>query len=834
MKKKIFSIFLGFCLLFGTAFPLGAVFNERDLPHTLRVLCFELEKAYSDLARKEQAFNAETQRQHAALLQLMRDSEEMSLMLYSQQQDFTFDLTYALQQVTDQYRTFLENRKPYEKRLRYLDVEIERYEHLSRELRSLPPVIGEVRDTIPVQTPLDAVSLKNRDQCLYYSARLLETLRRFRSGLVDDSAQYERTGDRLRKAYDYAKARYDIVQKSIFTESQNNLVQVLADFPRFVEQAFRDASDKYGRANFTGAVRSEWRGPKVIGFAFMVFFYLLLATLLSNLVVRGLMKRVTFFKKPAFQNRKFTLILLAATLLFMLAIGIWKAFVPEANFFQMASSLLIEYTLLLTFILASLLIRYKADELDNGLRIYLPVLVLGILIIAFRILFLPNSLITLFFPPLLIGFGLWQWVAIRKNREEVPRIDLSFAWISFAVLVSSLALSLFGFALLGIQVCIWWIFQLTVLQLVRAARKIILHYRQTWVNKRVRAFRIKYPYLVNAYGNATVSVTWFVDFLEIALVPILTVLSIPFSVFLASRVFDLTEIAVKMFFHPFLNTAKGIQLSASKIFLATSLFFLFRYLAPLIKSFYGSYKLRKMIRNSPNGHVHENEVNLTLANNVIAILVWGTYIILALKIVKVPTGSLSVITAGLAAGLGFAMKDILNNFFYGVQLMSGRLRVGDHIECDGVRGKVIGINYQCTQIDAVDGSIMAFTNSTLFSKNFKNLTRNRSYEYIPLPVTVAYGSDMEEVRKVIQRALAPLQHPDAYGREVVEPGYGIKITMGGFGDNGLNLVVKQHVLVEERFSYIAKANEMIYKALNEAGIRIPLPQRDVRIKHDRP
>ena len=55
--------------------------------------------------------------------------------------------------------------------------------------------------------------------------------------------------------------------------------------------------------------------------------------------------------------------------------------------------------------------------------------------------------------------------------------------------------------------------------------------------------------------------------------------------------------------------------------------------------------------------------------------------------------------------------------------------------------------------------------------------------------------------------------------------------MGGFGDNGLN-VVKQHVLVEERFSYIAKANEMIYKALNEAGIRIPLPQRDVRIKHE--
>lgn len=832
MRKKIFSIFFGFCLLFTTATPLGAVFKERDLAQTLRVLRFELGKAYSDLARREQDFDAQTERQHAALVQLVRDSEEMSLMLYSQQQNFTFDLTYALQQVTDQYRTFLENRKPYEQRLRYLDVEIERYENLARELRSIPPVIGEVRDTIPIQAPLDAASLDNRDQCLYYSVRLLETLQKLRSGLVDDSAQHERTGERLRKAYDYAKARYDIVQRSIFTEPQNNFVEVLSDFPRFVAQAFRDASDKYGHANFTGPVKSEWRGPMVVGFAFMVLFYLLLATLLSNLVVRGLMKRVMFFKRPAFQNRKFTLILLAATLLFMLAIGVGKAFVPKAHFFQMASSLLIEYTLLLTLILTSLLLRYKADELDNGLLIYLPVLVLGILIIAFRILFLPNSLITLFFPLLLIGFGLWQWGAIRKNREEVPRIDLTFAWISFAVLVSSLGLSWFGFALLGIQVCIWWIYQLTLLLLVRAIRTIIRHRRRTWLDKRVRAFRIKYPHLVKSYGNATVSVTWFLDFLEIALVPILTVLSIPFSLFLASGVFDLTEIAANMFFQPFLNTAKGIQLSAAKLFLVISLYFLFRYLAPLIKSLYGSYKLRKMIRNSPNGHVHENEVNLTLANNVIAILVWGTYIIFALKIVKVPTGSLSVITAGLAAGLGFAMKDILNNFFYGVQLMSGRLRVGDYIECDGVRGKVIAINYQCVQIDAVDGSIMAFTNSTLFSKNFKNLTRNRSYEYLPLPVTVAYGSDMEEVRKVIQRALAPLQHPDPYGREVVEPGYGIKITMGAFGDNGLNLVVKQNVLVEERFTYIAKANEIIYKALNEAGIQIPFPQRDVRIRQD--
>lgn len=82
-----------------------------------------------------------------------------------------------------------------------------------------------------------------------------------------------------------------------------------------------------------------------------------------------------------------------------------------------------------------------------------------------------------------------------------------------------------------------------------------------------------------------------------------------------------------------------------------------------------------------------------------------------------------------------------------MQLMSGRLRVGDYIECDGIRGKVDNITYQSTQIEAVDGSIMAFPNSSLFAKNFKNLTRNNSYEFLGLPVGVAYGTDVDHARK---------------------------------------------------------------------------------------
>ena len=171
----------------------------------------------------------------------------------------------------------------------------------------------------------------------------------------------------------------------------------------------------------------------------------------------------------------------------------------------------------------------------------------------------------------------------------------------------------------------------------------------------------------------------------------------------------------------------------------------------------------------------------------------------------------------------------VNNFFYGVQLMSGRMRVGDTVECDGIRGTVDNISYQTTSIKAVDGSIIAFPNSTLFSKTFKNLTKSDSYEYIALPVGVAYGTDVDKARKVLLKALKPLCKPDKFGREIVKPSYGIQLTLNAFGDSSVDLLVKQYVLVDQRYSYVARANEIIYKALADNGIEIPFPQRDVHI-----
>ena len=313
------------------------------------------------------------------------------------------------------------------------------------------------------------------------------------------------------------------------------------------------------------------------------------------------------------------------------------------------------------------------------------------------------------------------------------------------------------------------------------------------------------------------------------LIPLLGLLSIPACVLMASRVFDLTEICKTALFYPFLNTT-FVTLSMYKVLLAVGLFFIFRYIEYALKSLFRTFRIRDAINKSGTGLLRDNEVNLTLANNVIWLLSWGMYIVVTIGLLKIPTKSLQMVLTGLAAGMGFAMKDILNNFFYGVQLMSGRLRVGDTLECDGIRGTVDNISYQTTTIKAVDGSLIAFPNSTLFSKTFKNLTRSDSYEYIALPVGVAYGTDVDKARKALLKALKPLCRPDKFGRDIVKPSYGIQVTLSGFGDSSVDLVVKQYVLVDQRYSYVSKANEIIYKALADNGIEIPFPQRDVHIK----
>jgi len=899
MKKRLLIIFTAVLVL---AIPAYAVFNERNFAKTLTILRSELHQENERMEHQRTRLMQSNKAQHDQLVEMTRRCNELALILYSQNQDYTFDMTYALEEVTKQYDDYTKQRLPFDEIVDRLNLEIERYEHLAEALRRLPPILDKIdavpdslSDIIDLITTreqlhhhnhatmydhdghyirpdevltghqetadghdhaeehegedieiedeepffLDQQGCEDRDSCLAYALNLLAMYTEARDRVVMDSDHYEAMSARLEESYLYARARYRLIQKRIFIDGQDNYFKVLANFPRYARLAFLDTRSKYGIGdNSEDAValsRSDWRGPVILGFIAFILFYILVATLISNLAVWLMRKRVKYFQTEEFRQRSPIATLFSGVVIFALTVMIATLLVDQ-NFFRVASGLLLIYAWLMVAILGSLLIRIPAAHIRKVARLYLPVSLLGLLVITFRIIFIPNRLVNLVFPPVILFFTIWQYILCRKVRhQKEARSDMLYSWISFAVMLATLVVSWSGYVLLSVQIFIWWLFQLTAIETITALYVLLDIYDDKVIKKR----RLEYKKDHNVYDmdrkDSFIAVTWLFDFVKKACLPILVVLSIPLCLWLSSGIFDLTEIFKETFEQSFFNLSDKdgnaiLTLSLYNLVLITALFFLFRYICYLLRAIYRRAKSEKVMNKEGKTYLRANEINFTLSDNVIGILVWGSYVAIVIILLRIPMGALSIVAAGLATGLGLAMKDILNNFIYGIQLMSGRLRVGDYIECDGIRGRVTSISYQSTQIQTLEDTLIAFTNTTLFNKNFKNLTRGSAYEYVKVIVGVSYGTDVEKVRTLLLEASQKLLTKDKYGRNVVDAKRGITVSFDKFGDSSIDIAMKQYVLVEERFGYIARANELIYNTLKENDITIPFPQRDIHIK----
>lgn len=862
MKKFLILLF---ALLFCQS--AGAVLKEENLAATLSVLRAELEAAYKEQKQNMTRYNRSTEAQHKQMVSLMQRSDQTALMLYSQKQDFTFDMTYACHEATEQYREFSKQRMPYDKMLSRINSEIDRYSHLITSLRQIPPSLDKPqKNAIPDSITKNKVATKGKEQpftlsaagiadrkvCLQYATALLKNLQTLKKQIEQDNEHYGMVSQKLKRVNDYAVKRYNNLQTSIFVNGDESYFSLLGSLSTSMQNAKNDFQEKYAtektcvKGKGEKTVLSQWRGPIVFGLTVFVFFYIIIAALLSNVLIRWFVPKR--FRTEEFIKKKVCIILASAMIIFALSVMIVRTFMTQ-NFFLMASKLLIEFAWLLSAIFVSLLIRLPGEQIKRSFRIYTPIMLMAFIVIAFRIVFIPNNMVNLIFPPILLLFTLWQWNAVGRHSEGLPRYDVFYTYISLTIMVFSTCAAWYGYTLLSVQILIWWTFQLACVQTITCIYDLLASYKKHYIDSRIARFSetsstakqaalVKQGIYTNSKAKKSktsskknvsyfskheeyIHITWFFDFITMVVVPVLGVFSVLMSIWWASDVFDLTDTVMNIFMTNFISIPNYLELSLAKLVLVAALFFFFRYLNYLLRALYHRYRKPKA--------VVDGKPNFTLANNIIAICVWGVYAIMAIKTLKIPSTAISVISAGLATGIGFAMKDLLNNFFYGISLMAGRVRVGDFIECDGVRGKVESITYQSTQIATADGCVIAFLNSSLFSKNFKNITKNHAYELVTVPVGIAYGANVNEVRQMIIESVKELMIKNREGRDIISSKKPIDVVFSEFGDNSVNLLVTYWVLVEEKFAMTCKVKEAVYNTLNAHNIEIPFPQREIRI-----
>mgnify|MGYP002624292484 CR=1 FL=1 len=865
--KRLLALLLA-CLV---AFVPGrAVLKERDLARTLGVLRAELASDYEKQQMFMQMYEQQGAAQHQQLVSYMNQCEQIGLMLYSQSADNTFDMAYACQQAVDLYLQLNDpNGKtlPYDRIISHMKRELERYDALIASLKSMPPVaksdeelltesdsillnaidslesrIDSLAETdAPVLTPmhesdgnqkpseplyLTGQQLKDRKACLQYAEALRDNMQQFLESLEAESTYYHSVQEKVNQLNKFAQSRYKLLQDNIFKTGGTNYFSILANLPRYINQAQRAASTKYKPFKEHDQNYSEWRGVSVMFISIFVLIYLSIAMFIAYVLLRWLLPKHWLGTDDKVRRQMLTVVI--GTALFAVLVMVIHSSVHR-NFIQMSTGLIINLAWLMEAIFLSLYIRLKGREMVHAALIYTPLLILSFVEIMFRIILIPNSIINLIFPPILLLFTLWQLWMANRHRAGLPMLDVVYTYITSIVMVVSCVVAWVGYTLLAVQILVWWTFQLAAITTITCFYDLMEMYENRYLLRCIQKVAAtnttttspKPIFNAMKRGNY-ISKTWFYDFINRTLVPILAVGSVLVSIYWAAKIFEMTSVCQKAFFTNFINQPDLIQVSLFKLCLVAGLWFVFSYLNYAIRSFYVHYR---RLTASP-----DDILNLTLPKNVIAILAWGLFFIIALVILHVPKSGISIVTAGLATGLGFAMQELIENFFYGISLMAGRLRVGDYIECDGVIGKVESITYQSTQITTADGCVIAFLNKDLLSKNFKNMTRNHSYELITIPVGVAYGTNIDDVRYIITEALRPVcMEKNEAGQPITDPERPVSVRFADFGESSVDLKVFVWMLVEQRYALTARVKEIIYNTLNDNHIEIPFPQRDLHV-----
>lgn len=766
--------------MFLFALPSQAVLKEKDLNNTLSILRNELTQTHQEQKRMQIKFKNSSDKVKKNLFAILSKSNQNALMLYSQELDYVFDLAYACHEATDQFRDFKENSLPFRSYVTKINGEVARYDSLVGSLQSMPTM------TLSPKAKID------RNVCLTLAVSIRNNLLESKNMLQDYIKYYDMTEHRLKYLNDYANSRYSEIQNNIFKNVGENYFSILSNLGTQVNKTAETVNDKYHTSK---KLHSQWDSRMIVGLFLSIVFYGIISILLNLLAIRYLMPRK--LRTEQFLLKRPCIMMATSTVTFAIIIGIIRNAVNQ-NFIVMASNLLVEYAWLLGVILISLLLRVDGKQIKSAFRIYSPLTLVGFIVITFRIALVPNDLVNLIFPPILLLCTIWQWSVISRHNENIPRSDMFFTYISLVVFVASTICSWIGYTLLSVQILIWWIMQLTCILTINCLAE--------WLAKYAAKHHIE---------EKPINRIWIYNLILKVGLPIMGVSSILISVYWAADVFNLTELVVRLFNARFIDVS-NFSVSISSIVMVLVLWFIFAYISNTTIAFMQLHFNKKDSRTAASRNV--------MGKNVIQVLVWGIWLLISLAILHVSNTWLVVVSGGLSTGVGFASKDILENIYYGISLMAGRINIGDWIECDGTRGRVSSISYTSTMIEATDGSVIAFQNSQLFTKNYKNLTRNHGFELSVVNFGVGYGTNVERMRKVIIAAVEALNIP------YIDKEKPLSVLFTEFGDNSINFKFICWVDVTKQVVTESQISECIYNTLNENDIEMPFPKRDVYIK----
>jgi small-conductance mechanosensitive channel len=187
--------------------------------------------------------------------------------------------------------------------------------------------------------------------------------------------------------------------------------------------------------------------------------------------------------------------------------------------------------------------------------------------------------------------------------------------------------------------------------------------------------------------------------------------------------------------------------------------------------------------------------------------------------------ALTVVFGAIGVGIGFGLQTIASNFISGLIILFERpIRVGDRIQIGQLHGRVLRIRARATEVMTNDGISVIVPNSEFISQQVVNWSHGGNRIRVKVPVSVAYGSDIGEVRAAL------LEAAESVSAVLKDPPP--RVRHDGFGDSSLQfqLLAWTTELLHQRGEFVSRLNYAIHEALERHGIEIPFPQRDLRFR----
>jgi small-conductance mechanosensitive channel len=239
---------------------------------------------------------------------------------------------------------------------------------------------------------------------------------------------------------------------------------------------------------------------------------------------------------------------------------------------------------------------------------------------------------------------------------------------------------------------------------------------------------------------------------------------------------------------------------------------------------------KQVIRNQQKLNAGTREVFAKLFEVALFVVIF----LLLLQVMGINITALAVFGGALGVGLGFGLQQIASNFISGIIILLDRsITIGDHIELeDGRSGTLRELNMRFGVIETYDGKDIVVPNEQFIVSSYTNWTHKDPNQRYSLEFQVAYSTDLDLLFDNIRAICAA--HPQVLSGDDLPIELRPDAEIAGFGDSGIDILVEfwMGAIDDGKNRVGADLLHSIWRSIQEHGMAIPFPQREVRIIGD--